>query len=48
MDGDIKEIKTDVKSLAAKPARRWEMVVDKIILALAAGLAAYILAHLGM
>ena len=48
MDVDIKEIKTDVKSLAAKPARRWEMVVDKIILALAAGLAAYILAHLGI
>ena len=48
MDVDIKEIKTDVKSLAAKPARRGEMVVDKIILALAAGLAAYILARLGM
>ena len=48
MDVDIKEIKTDVKSLAAKPARRWEMVVDRIIPALAAGLAAYILAHLGL
>lgn len=48
MDGDIKEIKTDVKILTGKPARRWELVVDKIVLAVAAGLAAYILARLGL
>ena len=48
MDVDIKEIKTAVNSLAAKPARRWATVVAKPLLALAAGLAAYTPAHLGM
>lgn len=48
MDGDIKEIKGDVKSLTAKPARRWDMVIDKIILLLVAGVIAYILSRIGM
>ena len=48
MDGDIKEIKGDVKSLTAKPARRWDMVIDKIILLLVAGVIAYILSRIGV
>ncbi len=48
MDSDIKEIKGDVKLLTSKPARRWEMVTDKLILAVAAGIAAYIMAKLGL
>lgn len=48
MDCDIKEIKGDVKLLTSKPARRWEMVADKLILAAAAAVAAYFLAKLGI
>ena len=31
MDGDLKEIKSDVKLLTGKSGRRWDAVVDKII-----------------
>ena len=31
MDGDVKEIKADVKTLAEKPGKRWDGVVDKLI-----------------
>lgn len=48
MEGDIGEIKTDVKSLAGLPARRWEAVVDKAILALVGALAVYVLARIGL
>ena len=29
---DVKEIKADVKALTDKPAKRWESLVDKILL----------------
>lgn len=48
MDSDIKEIKGDVKLLASKPARRWELVVERLILAAAAAVAAYIMARIGL
>ena len=48
MEGDIGEIKTDVKSLAGLPARRWESVVDKAILALVGALTVYVLARMGL
>lgn len=48
MESDVKEIKTDVKALAGKPARRWESVVDKIVLAIVAGLVLYCMAKLGL
>lgn len=48
MDDDIKEIKADVKTLTAKPAKRWEGVVEKIILTVAATLVAFALAKLGL
>lgn len=31
VENDVKEIKSDVKSLAQKPAQRWEMLVLEII-----------------
>lgn len=48
MDGDIKEIKADVKTLTSKPAKRWESVVEKVILAVVAAIVGVALAHLGL
>lgn len=48
MDGDIKEIKSDVKSLTSKPAKRWDSVVEKVMLTAAGAVVAYILAHIGL
>jgi predicted nucleic acid-binding Zn-ribbon protein len=45
---DVKEIKDDVKELTGKPAKRWEGVVDKLILAIVAAVAAYLLGRLGL
>ena len=48
MDTDVKEIKADVKVLAGKPAKRWESVVDKAILAAVTALVGYIVIKLGL
>ena len=34
MKNDITEIKTDVKELTAKPAKRWDGIVDKVLYAI--------------
>lgn len=39
LEGDVKEIKTDVKALTQKPARRWEQLVERALY-LAVGAAA--------
>lgn len=44
VESDVKEIKVDVKSLAAKPGKRWETLVDKAIAALAGALIAWLAA----
>lgn len=41
--GDIGEIKTDVKSLTGKSAKRWDGVVDKAIMALVGAVIAALL-----
>ena len=48
MDEDIKEIKADVKTLTSKPAKRWESVIEKVILAVVAAVVGVALAHLGL
>lgn len=48
VENDVKEIKSDVKRLASKPAKRWESLVDKIISLIVAGVVGFILAKLGM
>ncbi len=48
MDDDIKEIKADVKTLTAKPAKRWEGLAEKIILTVAVALVGFVLAKLGL
>lgn len=48
MDTDVKEIKADVKVLAGKPAKRWESIVDKAILAFVTAVVGYIVIKLGL
>lgn len=44
----VKEIKTDVKNLTDKPAKRWDGVVEKGISAVVGGLIAYVFFKLGL
>lgn len=48
LESDVQEIKTDVKMLTAKPGKRWESVVEKIILAIVAAGVTYLLAYVGL
>ena len=43
----VTEIKSDVKELTGKPAKRWDGVVDKIIYSVVAAIAGFILAKFG-
>lgn len=45
---DISEIKTDVRSMASKPAKRWDNIVDKIILTIVAAIVAFLLVKIGI
>lgn len=48
VENDVKEIKSDVKKLADKPAKRWDSLVEKIILTIAAAVIGFILAQFGL
>ena len=45
---DVKEIKSDVKTLAGKPAQRWELLVTQVLTLLAAAVVGFVLARLGL
>jgi predicted nucleic acid-binding Zn-ribbon protein len=47
VENDVNEIKSDVKSLTLKPAKRWDGVIDKLITATVAGMIGYILSQIG-
>lgn len=48
VENDVKEIKSDVKSLASKPGQRWENLITQIITIIVAAVAGFILAKIGM
>lgn len=48
VENDVKEIKSDVKSLTSKPGKRWDGLVDKIIATAAAAILGFLFARLGM
>lgn len=48
VEKDVKEIKLDVKGLTDKPGKRWDSLVEKIILTIAAALVGFILAKIGL
>jgi predicted nucleic acid-binding Zn-ribbon protein len=47
MEDDVGEIKKDVKEMKEKPVKRWDGLVDKIILTIAAAVVGFVLAHIG-
>jgi hypothetical protein len=48
VENDVKEIKCDVKSLAEKPGKRYDSLVDKVIWAVLAAVIAFILGRVGL
>jgi predicted nucleic acid-binding Zn-ribbon protein len=47
VEDDVKEIKTDVKSLTSRSGKRWDNLVNQIITILVATIAGFILAKIG-
>lgn len=47
VEGDVREIKGDVKSLKEVPAKRWELVVTQIIIGVIGLILGYIAASFG-
>lgn len=45
---EVVEIKNTVKTLAARPARRWDGLVDKVIMVIASAVVGFILAAIGL
>ena len=48
VETDVKEIKSDVKSLTNKPAQRWDRMVEKVIWAVVAAVVGFMLAQIGL
>ena len=48
VEANVEEIKGDVKSLTAKPAKRWDNLVSQIITLLVAAVVGFILAKIGI
>ena len=40
-------LKSDIAEIKTKPARRWDAIVDKVLLAVVGGIVVYILAQIG-
>lgn len=47
VENNVKEIKSDVKSLTDKPAKKWDNLVNQVISILVAGVVGFILAKFG-
>lgn len=48
LENDVKEIKSDVKSLTTKSGKRWDSLIDKVIWAVCAAIIAFLLAKIGL
>ena len=48
VESDVKVIKNDVKSLTSKSGQRWDSLVDKIIITIAAAIIGFVLAQIGI
>ena len=48
VESDVKEIKSDVKELTNKPAKKWDNLVEKIMLTVIAAILGFVLAALGL
>ena len=47
VENDVKEIKSDVKKLTEKPAKKWDSLSEKVIMTIAAAIIGFILAQIG-
>lgn len=45
VEEDVKEIKADVKTITDKPAKRWDKVIETIIVAIVSGLVGFLVAY---
>ena len=48
VEKDLKEMKTDVKTLVGKPGKKWENLVSQIITLLVAAVIGFVLAKIGL
>lgn len=48
IENTVDEVRCDVKTLINKPAKRWDGLVDKIIMTIAAAIIGFILAKIGL
>ena len=48
VENDVKEIKSDVKSLTGKSGAKWDNLVNQIIAIIAAAVVGFILAKIGL
>lgn len=48
VESDVKEIKSDVKAIAAKPGKRWDGLMDKLILIAATAFVTWLLTQTGI
>ena len=48
VETDVKEIKADVKSLKDLPGKRWNAVVEKVLLVVVGMIATFVLTKLGL
>ena len=48
VENDVKEIKSDVKSLKSKPGEMWDSVVKLIVTAIVSAVVGFALAQLGL
>ena len=48
VENDVKEIKSDVKSLTGKPGKRWDNLIDKITVAIIGAIIGLVLSQIGL
>ena len=48
MDVAVQEIKADIKTITERPARRWDSIVEKVLLTVVAALVGWVLLRLGI
>ena len=48
MEGDVRDMKSDVRKLLEKPGKRWETAVEKVIYAVILAVVAYFLGKGGL
>lgn len=48
VENDVKEIKSDVKSLTSKSGQKWDSMVDKVIWAVVGAVVAFLLSQVGL